>query len=122
MNSAPFEDPSRQRRAAEVICRDCQQALSLTVGMFDRTFRCPQCGTEQPIPDAVSGTQDIPPRVTPPPLGPDRRGSGEDLQDIVLLDGDAAGQGRSPHGATAAGSDPAPDMHVGATQPVGGSA
>jgi MoxR-like ATPase len=108
MNSAP-SDRSGEGKAVEVVCRDCQHALSLTLGAFDRTFRCPRCGTEQPIPETASRAKDMPPRVTPSPVGPAGRGSGEGPEDIVLLDDVAAGPWSIPPVATTAAGDPAPD-------------
>ncbi len=108
MNSAPA-DRFGEGKAIEVVCRDCHHASSVTRGSFARTFRCPRCGSEQPISEPESRAKDMPPRVTPPPVGPAGRGSGEGPEDIVLLDDVAAGPWSIPPVATTAAGDPATD-------------
>lgn len=52
----------------ETTCRGCQRTLSVTRGIFDRTFRCPHCNLEQPLPDTSAPYRDAPPRMAAPPV------------------------------------------------------
>lgn len=64
--SSPSSDPNRST-PIETACRGCQRAVSVTAGLFDRTFRCPHCGLEQPITD-TNPTPLAPPRSAAPPV------------------------------------------------------
>jgi MoxR-like ATPase len=59
-------DPNRSM-PIETTCRGCQRAVSVTAGLFDRTFRCPHCGLEQQITEASSAPL-APPRAAAPPV------------------------------------------------------
>ena len=58
-------DPNRSM-PIETTCRDCQRIVSVTAGLFDRTFRCPECGLEQPITEASSAPLAAPRAAAPP--------------------------------------------------------
>ena len=108
MNTVPL-DPSSERQTVELTCRQCLHTSSLTVGSFDRTVICPRCGAAQPIPETMSPSDSIPPRVASPFKMPGKLGPVEEL-DIVLLDDTTA----EPAGGAAASSatlaDLAPDV------------
>jgi MoxR-like ATPase len=52
----------------ETTCRGCQRTLSVTAGVFERTFRCPHCGLEQPMTEAHTSPFATSPRSAAPPV------------------------------------------------------
>ena len=88
MNTAP-RDPSFEPQTMELTCCQCRHTSSQLVSPFDRTFTCPQCAREQPLPEVRSASGQVPPRVTSPFRTPDASKPGA-APDIVVREDAAA--------------------------------